>query len=112
MLEFQCWNVSGLDQPADGPAYDTYVLAPKGWSAYHVREALAAREDTESVANAVRLFAVLEPADHLIVDGALYKVQAQADIVGEDESSRIPRVKRIIAATEALGLYDREPNEK
>ncbi|NMP24901.1 hypothetical protein [Sulfobacillus harzensis] len=111
MSEFQWWDVSAPDQPSDGPVYDTYVLAPKDWSAHQVREALAAREDTESAANAVRLFAVLEPADHLIVDGALYvKVQGQADILGEP--SRIPGVQRIIAATEALGLYDRENDEK
>ena len=49
-------DVSSLDQPADGPMYDTYVRTPKDWSVHQVREALAAREATEAEVNVVRLF--------------------------------------------------------
>lgn len=102
MADLQCWNVSGLERPEDGPAY-IYVLVPSAWSAAQVREGLALLEDTEAGADFVRLHAILAPVDHRMIDGQLY-VGVDALLL-HGEPPRLPGVRRIIAATEASGLY-------
>lgn len=98
MSDLQCWNISGLDQPVDGPIYDTYVLAPKAWST-RTCERRWPLEKTRG-----------QPPTPCMRSWSPVKVQEQADILGEP--SRIPGVQRIIAATEALGLYDQDNDDK